>query len=153
MNGHKIICGSLAGACVAGAAGLLLAERDQVGQVANMFFAGVCMLLAFVFVWMGWWDDAVNDNAEPSRTERIAATTWLWTRRILCWSAALIFLGLAVSMILTGVVLERATVFFSVLALGGISIWVGLKGGGHAQSMSDDASVHAERRKRYGWWF
>jgi hypothetical protein len=142
MNGHKIICGSLAGACVAGAAGLLLAERDQVGQVANMFFAGVCMLLAFVFVWMGWWDDAVNDNAEPSRTERIAATTWLWTRRILCWSAALIFLGLAVSMI-----------FISVLALGGISIWVGLKGGGHAQSMSDDASVHAERRKRYGWWF
>ncbi|MBB4224281.1 hypothetical protein [Variovorax guangxiensis] len=153
MNGHKIICGSLAWVCVAGAAGLLLAERDQVGQVANMFFAGICILLAFVFVWMGWWDDAVNDNAEPGRTERIAATTWLWTRRLLCWSAALVFLGVAVSMIFTGVALERATVFFSVLALGGMSLWVGLKGGGHVKSMSDDAAVHAERRKRYGWWF
>ena len=153
MNGHKIICGSLAWVCAAGAAGLLLAQRDPVGQVANMFLAGVCILLAFVFVWMGWWDVAVNDNAEPSCVERVAATTWLWTRRIICWSAALVFLGLAVSMIFTGVELEHVPVFLLVLALGGMSLWVGLKGGGHAQSMSDDAAVHAERRKRYGWWF
>ncbi|MDP9603365.1 UNVERIFIED_ORG: hypothetical protein J2W38_003154 [Variovorax paradoxus] len=153
MNGHKIICGSLAGACVAGAAGLLLAQRDPVGQAANMFFAGVCILLAFVFVWMGWWDDAVNDNAEPGRIERVVATTWLWMRRVLCWSAALVFLGMAVSMILNGVVLEHMPVFLIVLALGGMSLWVGLKGGGQVQSMGDDAAVHAERHKRYGWWF
>jgi hypothetical protein len=44
-------------------------------------------------------------------------------------------------------------VFLIVLALGGMSLWVGLKGGGQVQSMGDDAAVHAERRKRYGWWF
>lgn len=118
-----------------------------------MFFAGICILLAFVFVWMGWWDDAVNDNAEPSTIERTVATTWLWMRRVLCWSAALVFLGVAVSMILNGVVLEHMPVFLIVLALGGMSLWVGLKGGGHVRSMGDDAAVHAERRKRYGWWF
>lgn len=150
MDRHKIICGSLAGACASGAILMLVRAYPEVTP-PDLFFAGLVLLLAFLFVWMGWWDDAVNDNAEPSRIERIAAATWLWTRRILCWSAALVFLGLAVSMIFTGVELEHVPVFVLVLALGGMSLWVGLKGGGHARSMGDDAAVHAERRKRYGW--
>lgn len=153
MNGHKIICGSLAGACVAGAAGLLLAERDQVGQAANMFFAGVCMLLAFVFVWMGWWDEAVNDSVKPSLAEGTVATGWLWLRRVVCWAGAFISLLIAASMLAKGIQPGQGLAVLLALGVGGMLIWAGLKGLGRLRGMSDDAAVHAERRKRYGWWF
>ncbi|MFV0674629.1 hypothetical protein [Variovorax sp. tm] len=152
MNGHKIICGSLAGACVVGAIAMLARARPEIAP-PDMFFAGLFLLFVFVFIWAGWWDEAVNDNAEPSLAERTVATTWLWVRRVICWSAALVLLGLAVSMFFNGVALARLPVFLFFLALGGVSFWVGLKGGGRARSMRDDAAVHAERRRRYGWWF
>lgn len=151
MNRHKIICGSLAWACVAGAIAVLAGARPSVG-LQHLFFAGLILMLALLFVWMGWWSAAAaSDNDGPSPIERIAAGIWLWTRRILCWGAALVFLGFAATMIFEGVELQHVPVFFVVLLLGGMALWVGLKGSGHSESMRDDAAVHAERRKRYGW--
>jgi hypothetical protein len=152
MNRHQIICGSLAWACVAGTIAILAGARPGI-EPPHLFFAGLTLMLAFLFVWMGWWDDAVNDNDAPSWIERTAAGIWLWTRRILCWSAALVFWGFAATMLVEGVELQHVPIFLAVVAFGAMAIWVGLKGGGHSQNMGDDAAVHAERRKRYGWWF
>lgn len=151
MNRHQIICGSLAWACVAGAIAILAGAHPPI-DLPHMFFAGLVLMLALLFVWMGWWDDAVNDDDAPRWLERALAGIWLWTRRILCWGAALVFLGFAASMLIDEVELQHVPVFFVSLTLGGMAIWVGLKGAGHSKSMRDDAAVHAERRKRYGWW-
>ena len=151
MNWHKIICGSLASACAAGAIAQLAYARPAI-EPPHMFFAGLTLMLAFLLAWMGWWDDVVNDNAEPSRIERAAARTWLWTRRILCWGAALVFWGFAATILAEGFETGHLPVFLILAALGAIAIWVGLKGAGHSQGMGDDVAVHAERRKRYGWW-
>jgi hypothetical protein len=150
MNRHKIICGSLAWSCVAGTIAVLADARPAIGP-SHVFFAGVTLMLAFVFGWMGWWDDAVNDDDEPRWLERAFATIWLWTRRILCWGAALIFFGFAAWAIIGGVELHHLPAVFISLVLGAMALWVGLKGAGHSKSMQDDAAVHAERRKRYGW--
>lgn len=152
MNRHQIICGSLAWACGAGAV-LMVARAYPVITPPDMFFAGLVFLLAVLFIWMGWWDDAVNDSAEPSWLERSVATGWLWLRRIVCWTAALVFLGTAATLLADGIEVGQVPFFLIAVLLGMLLIWVGLKGSGRMRSLGDDAPVHAERRKRYGWWF
>jgi hypothetical protein len=154
MNGHKIICGSLAGGCTAGAIGMLVVEGDPVREVANRFFAGVGVLLALVFVWAGWWDEAADDNkAAAGRAERTAATGWLWLRRLACWGAACVAWLMAATLLADGLQPGQVPGFLMAVALGAMLIRAGLKGFGRKRGMGDDAAVHAERRKRYGWWF
>jgi hypothetical protein len=152
MNRHQIICGSLAWACAAGAI-LMVARAHPVVTPPDLFFAGLVFLLAVLFVWMGWWDDAVNGGAEPSWLERAVATGWLWMRRIVCWTAAAAFLAVAATLLADGIEVRQVPFFLAAVMLGVLLIWVGLKGTGRVRSLSDDAAVHAGRRKRYGWWF
>lgn len=152
MNGHKIICGSLAGACVVGAIAMLARAQPEIAP-PDMFFAGLFLFFVFVFLWAGWWDEAVNDNAEPSLAERTVATGWLWMRRLVCWGGAFFSLLIAASMVAKGIQPGQVPVVVLAVSIGGVLIWAGLKGFGRVRGMSDDAAVHAERRKRYGWWF
>ncbi|MET3382092.1 MULTISPECIES: hypothetical protein [Variovorax] len=152
MNGHKIICGSLAGACVAGAIAMLARAHPAIAP-PDLFFSGLFVFFVFVFLWAGWWDEAVNDNAQPSLAERTVATGWLWMRRLVCWGGAFVCLLIAASMFVEGIQPGQVPAVVLAVSVGGVLIWAGLKGFGRVRGMSDDAAVHAERRKRYGWWF
>lgn len=150
MDSHKIICGSLAGACVVGAIAMLARAHPAIAP-PDLFFAGMFLFFVFVFLWSGWWDDAASRSAKRSRAERTVATGWLWMRRLVCWTGAFISFLIAATMLVDGIrPAQLPAILFAVFA-GGMLIWAGLKGFGRARGMSDDAAVHAERRKRYGW--
>ncbi len=150
MDSHKIICGSLAGACVVGAIAMLARAHPAIAP-PDLFFAGMFLFFVFVFLWSGWWDDAASRSAKPSRAERAVATGWFWMRRLVCWTGVFISFLIAASMLVDGIQPAQLPVVLFALFAGGMLIWAGLKGFGRARGMSDDASVHAERRKRYGW--
>ena len=65
MDSHKIICGSLAGACVVGAIAMLARAHPAIAP-PDLFFAGMFLFFVFVFLWSGWWDDAAPNPAGPS---------------------------------------------------------------------------------------
>eukprot|EP01035_Chromulina_nebulosa_P038482 gene38482-51990_t len=98
MDSHKIICGSLAGACVVGAIAMLARAHPAIAP-PDLFFAGMFLFFVFVFLWSGWWDDAASRSAKPSRAERAVATGWFWMRRLVCWTGAFISFLIAASML------------------------------------------------------
>lgn len=92
----------------------------------------------------------------PSKVERGLAMLWLVIRRLLCFSMTLLLWGGAVYM---GYLVLTRTASPSLLwwcagllPFGYIFLHLGLYGAGYKRyDWSEDKSVHAERKRRYGW--
>jgi hypothetical protein len=72
-------------------------------------------------------------------------------RRVVCFTAASIFLGIVVFALVSPRLDLPWSVFIFAGILGGMFVWWGIFGAGNARTFSDDKPVHNERKKRYGW--
>ena len=94
-------------------------------------------------------------SANPSKSENALAFGWLIFRRVVCFSAAVFFGVVAIAVLVAA---DEGSSFWSVAGLflfcacvAFMAVWVGISGGGRQLLMSDDRTVHQERKKRYGW--
>lgn len=93
---------------------------------------------------------------QPSQFESIAATGWLWARRIICGVGAIFFLYLFVAFLGekapgTGW-MEKLVVAAGCLLIAMFCFWVGVFGQGKNRAdWSDDVKLHQENKQRYKW--
>lgn len=111
----------------------------------------LCIPFGIWCLWQTLFEDRLDGDAPSSRTEKLYAGTWLWIRRFVVGTVAIVFLALAAYVSfhfkegdLPGVLIATALGFFA--------LWIALFGAGRGQSMADDRSVHDKRRNRYKWW-
>lgn len=103
-------------------------------------------MLVFVLVWCVAYEWRRRPG-EPTKMERTLARGWLLFRRVACFAVAAFFLLVGAGMLFDG--LFGPAMFALVIAA--VAAWVGMYGAGRRRAFGDDKSVHAERKRRYGW--
>ena len=118
----------------------------------------------FVFVFVAvvvgfWWLFYSQRNKQPTKFEKIVATGWLFIRRVVCFSGALLFLVgaiiLALNLIESTVVIStfaRLGYALSLLGLTVLCFWAAIYGWGqHRGDWKGGEVLHSKNKKRYGW--
>jgi len=108
-----------------------------------------CGLLAIPFYFKS------RKNKPPSSAEKIVAASWLIIRRLVCFSASLLF-GAVTLTVAHQIIIQKPSgevylVFAGSAILTAFCIWWGVFGTGESRSAFDDRPMHEERKKRYGW--
>ncbi|MCL2020796.1 MAG: hypothetical protein FWG81_01495 [Betaproteobacteria bacterium] len=129
------------------AAGIMLnivLDGDRINSRVILIIAVIAILLA-IPLYFGTRDR----TRPPSGAERIAATVWLWFRRILCFSFGVLLF--AAIIIMKDIPFWLALLF----AFGGVFIiFTGFVGGkDDGTNWKDNIEHHSQNKDRYDWWF
>ena len=105
-----------------------------------------------------WYFGTRNRSADPSRTERVLATVWVWFRRIAGFTVGgLMILGAAFMAFSEAGVKEgpsRWSVAGGLFLFGLFLIYFGIIGQGTRRyDWRDDVELHKANKRRYRWWF
>jgi hypothetical protein len=109
---------------------------------------GLVLPLVFMVIYFS------TRSGPASSLERRIARTWLFVRRCICFTVALVCGGLAVLAMVAAYRthrLELLTVSAFVGVLGALAAWIGAYGAGNRRGFADDRPLHEERKARYGW--
>ena len=131
-----------------GASAWFLFTREGVGRL----LAIVPLPFAFWAFWQAFYEDRVTQRAPPTAGERFAAAAWLWFRRVTVGCVGAVFAYAAFVFAQHAVSAGDVATVAAVALLSAVAFWVALFGAGRQRSMSDDLSVHLERKARYKWW-
>jgi len=121
--------------------------------------AAVSVLLAFAALAAIPLYFATRDRSRPaSGGERVAATAWVWVRRILGVGMGLFMLTGAVFMAIADTgppgLPNRWVGVFLLAFLGAFLVYFGFVGqGAHRYQWRDDVELHGQNKRRYRWWF
>ena len=122
--------------------------REGIG----LLLAIVPLPFAFWAFWQAFYEDRVTQRAPPTSGERFAASAWLWFRRITVGGVGAVLAYAAFAFAQRAVSAGEVATIAALALLSAVAFWVALFGGGRQRSMSDDLSVHVERKARYKWW-
>lgn len=89
----------------------------------------------------------------PSGVEAIAAFTWLFIRRLVCFIAAFVFSAAAIGLLFeTGGIIEKSARSGIFLIMAIAFGWVGVYGQGWDRyRVKDDLALHKKNKERYKW--
>lgn len=122
---------------------LLFTHRSEPGRIAAGLLLMPCSFWVF---WQLFHEEKLGTQARVSGTERAMYKGWLWARRAVLGTVALLFVLAAIAVVVLGGPLIAAGAM-TVFAL--VAGWVAAYGGGRVQSFDDDRHVHRERARRY----
>ena len=125
---------------------------------------GVNLSTLFVFTFIATligivWFFSARRSKPVTTFEKVAATTWLFIRRLVGIIGALFFLMLALAIafnLIEGTasigILKRLGYALFVLWVSIFCLWVVIYGQGWNRfALKDDVELHRENKKRYGW--
>lgn len=99
---------------------------------------------------------ASKRSGQPTTTEAVIATVWLWFRRLVCWVGALGFAATSVWLVVKADMSNGffetvgAPLFCAFMAM--FLFYVGLVGQGNNRAQwKDDIRLHKENKQRYKW--
>lgn len=92
-------------------------------------------------------------SAEPTKAEKTLALTWLLTRRVVSFLAAIFFFCTSIILILSSEAqLYKLCLAFVTFSLSAFCIWVGVYGQGWQRgALKDDVAHHKQNKDRYKW--
>lgn len=125
-------------------------------------WTGFFLLFLFLSLSIGFvWFLSQGRSKSPSTSESVIASSWLWFRRVVSFSGAVLFLVGAVWFPIYGnpfragehlTFLEGIVAILFILALAALCVWVGIFGQGVSpRDWRDDVALHHENRRRYHW--
>jgi len=130
--------------------GLLVFLRGGVNLILVTIYLGAVGLFCIP------WYFGTRDRAKPATgMERFFAASWVWFRRIICFSFGLmIIVGSLFTLVRSegGLTVKIVLGTILMILLGIFGIYVGLIGQGpNRQGLKDDFKLHEENKKRYDW--
>jgi hypothetical protein len=89
-----------------------------------------------------------------SKSEAAIARTWVFVRRLICYTTAFVLGVIAAGMVYLGIKsvnlpVAASGVFFGLLSA--LAAWTGAYGAGSRWAITDDKVTHQERKARYRW--
>ena len=126
----------------------LLFTREGIGLLLCI----VPLPFAFWSFWQALYEDRLTEQGQPTNGELLAASIWLWFRRLTVGSVGALLLSAAVALAIHAASLREAAAVAALAFFSALVFWVALFGGGRERSMSDDLRVYLDRKARYKWW-
>jgi hypothetical protein len=123
---------------------IITAERLEI-----KFFGFLGLLFAYWLTWQALYEDRLDSRVPPTMGERLMFGIWVWGRRLILGSIALLLGYAAIVAAVAARSIEDYGMALLAGSLSGMAGWVALFGGGINRSMGDDRRVHEQRTKRY----
>lgn len=122
-------------------------------QTTLLLLVGFALVVA-----IPWYFGTRDRAAQPSSVERVAATLWVWLRRVVGFSAGALMIAAAAAIAFgrnPGPAPLHPWIMAAVLVLLGVFfIYVGIVGQGTRRyQWKDDLALHKQNKRRYRWWF
>jgi hypothetical protein len=121
------------------------------GFVLEPFFFAIFMVL-ILFTWVAYYFRE-NNSVPPSNIERVAASIWVTIRKLVCYSASVIFVFGGIFFInysITSHNILKIVDSLILFSLAGFSLWVGNYGRkAKGSTMKEDKELNELRQQRY----